>query len=70
MTVWQLSDITADRVREAAQTAELQASLTLYDHMPAGLLVVDDHRRHRSPEFDARRLARHVLAGRASTRCG
>ena len=42
LSVWHLSDITADRAREAAAASATQSSLALYDRLPVGLLVVDD----------------------------
>ena len=42
LAVWQLSDITAERIREAKQAAAVQTSLAHYDTMPVGLLVVSD----------------------------
>ena len=42
MTVWQLSDVTADWAREASVASRLQSSLAVYDRMPTGMLVVGD----------------------------
>ncbi len=42
LSVWHLSDITAEREREAGDAVQLQASLSLYDRIPVGLLVVND----------------------------
>jgi two-component system, cell cycle sensor histidine kinase and response regulator CckA len=42
LSVWQLSDVTADHGRESQNSAILQASLAIYDTMPVGLIVVDE----------------------------
>ncbi len=41
-SVWQLSDITAERAQVSQQANSLAATLGLYDRMPVGLLAVDD----------------------------
>jgi two-component system, cell cycle sensor histidine kinase and response regulator CckA len=42
LSVWHLTDVTVERNREVQQVAATEASLAVYDHMPVGLLVVDD----------------------------
>lgn len=41
LSIWTLSDISAQRAQEAENVKQLQASLIHYEHMPAGLFVVD-----------------------------
>jgi two-component system cell cycle sensor histidine kinase/response regulator CckA len=42
LSLWQLSDISAERNREALDARRRERMLAVYDRMPVGLLVVDD----------------------------
>lgn len=42
VSVWHLSNVTADRQRETAAARARESLLSLYDTMPVGLVVVDD----------------------------
>ena len=41
LVVWRISDVTAERAQQASHISALEASLALYDTMPAGLAAAD-----------------------------